>query len=102
MVVADFHILCVAISPTKAHTILIVDANAVLSGAIAFECFQTIARRYAKIFHYGSSVQILPFPASRTLDTHNAANSDSAEQRFRDPVSEGLEHDVSYTDTRDA
>ncbi len=64
---------------------LIVDATAVLSGAIAFECFQTIARRYAKIFQHDSRVQIFQFSASRTLDTHKPANSDSAELKLPRP-----------------
>lgn len=101
MVVADFHVVGVAISPSEAHTVLIVDANAVLSGTVSLECFKAIARWYAKIFQHHSRIQIFQFPASRTLDVHKAANAYSAEKSFPVPISEGLEHGVSYTETRD-
>jgi len=43
MVINDFNILCTGISPTKTDSPLIVDANAVLTGTIAFECFKMVA-----------------------------------------------------------
>ena len=43
MVVDDFHLVGVAVTPTKANPPLIVDADAVLTFPISTQCFQTVA-----------------------------------------------------------
>jgi hypothetical protein len=43
MVINDFHILCTCIRPMKIDSPLLIDANAVLTRTIAFECFKVIA-----------------------------------------------------------
>ena len=48
MIVDYFHAEGVAVEPSKAKPPLIIDANTVLAGAIAMQCFQSIARDAAK------------------------------------------------------
>jgi len=43
MIINDFDIFCESIRPTKADAPLIIDANTVLTGTIAFERLKVIA-----------------------------------------------------------
>ncbi len=45
MIVDYFHVPSIAVVPTKADALLIVDPNTILPGAIASEFFQPIVRR---------------------------------------------------------
>jgi hypothetical protein len=49
MIVHDLDVVRVGILPPKTDSPLIVDANAVLPGAIAFQLFQTIAGRAPQV-----------------------------------------------------
>lgn len=49
MIVHEFDVLSAAFDPTEADTILIVDAYAVLPGAISAQRLKAIAGRYAQI-----------------------------------------------------
>jgi len=48
MIVNNLDIKGISILPNKAHSILIVDANAVLPFAISMKRFQTLPGRYSK------------------------------------------------------
>ncbi len=52
MIVDNFHVVGVTVSPREAYTPLGVDANAVLTGTIATEFLKTIGRRHAKIIQF--------------------------------------------------
>ena len=49
MIIHDFNFGGLAVSPSKAKAILIVDANAVLSFAAAFERFKMVAGQCGKV-----------------------------------------------------
>jgi hypothetical protein len=49
VVVDDFYVVGVAVTPSETDTPLVVDPDAVLAFAIAFEGFEPIGRRYAQI-----------------------------------------------------
>ena len=49
MVIHDLDIVCVTVSRDKTDAPLIIDANAVLSFAFAFQCFKSIGRWNAGI-----------------------------------------------------
>lgn len=53
MVVSNFDGVCVVVFPSKAYSELVVDADAVLAGAIAFQRFESVAWREAQrnFFH---------------------------------------------------
>lgn len=44
VVVGDFDVVRVLVFPAKAYPELIVNANAILAGSIAFQCFEMVAR----------------------------------------------------------
>ncbi len=58
MAIDDRNVVSIPITPHKADAPLIVDANAVLSRAITFERFQSIARRCRKVAQLGGNVQL--------------------------------------------
>ena len=49
VVVSNLNIECVPVFPPKADTVLIVNADAILSGTIAFQCFQPVRRRRRQV-----------------------------------------------------
>lgn len=57
MIVGDFHLIRSLFRPTETESVLLVDANAVLSDAIAFQGFKTVARRAFQIIKTGRGVK---------------------------------------------
>src|SRR3990172_12888877 len=49
VVVADLHVVSIVLSPTEADPPLVVDSNAVLSGAIPRQPLEPVARRCAEV-----------------------------------------------------
>jgi hypothetical protein len=49
VVVSNLNIECVPVFPAKADTVLIVNADAILSGTIAFQCFQPVRWRRRQV-----------------------------------------------------
>ena len=62
MIVGDLDFECVAVTPYKANPVLIVDPDAVLSGAATLERFQTIARENRQIRKQVSSMNLNELP----------------------------------------
>ena len=58
MVVHDFHLLRVAAAPDETNPPLIIDADAVLAGPVAFQSLQPVARRCKQIAERPSPVQV--------------------------------------------
>ena len=57
MIVDDLDAGALSVSPDKADTPLIVDPNAVLTGSLTSQHFQTIGRRYAQIVQALGGIQ---------------------------------------------
>ena len=49
MVIGDFNLKCVAVTPNEAYPELIVDPDTMLSFAVALQCFQAISREKSQI-----------------------------------------------------
>jgi hypothetical protein len=58
VVIGDLYIISVAISPDKADSVLIVDANAVLAFTISRQGFEVIAREDRQIVQLTRAVQL--------------------------------------------
>jgi len=70
VIIGDLHIVSIAVAPLEANPILIVDPNAMLMPAIAFQAFQPVARQGAKIGKLAGSIdhpQLLKGPSRTTL-----------------------------------
>jgi hypothetical protein len=61
VVVYNLNFVGVSISPLKADSILVIDANAVLAFSIASKALQPIARRYGHIAQGPGRIQQLQF-----------------------------------------
>lgn len=67
MVINDFHVIRMGAFPAEANAVLIIDADAVLSFAIARKLLQAVARRNAEIVERFSGIQEQQFPQRRAL-----------------------------------
>lgn len=61
VVIGDFYVVRVLIFPTKADAEPVIDADAVLAGAIAFQHFKAVARRKPQFFERYSSFELSEF-----------------------------------------
>ncbi len=67
MIVSDFHVIGVPIPPFEADAPLVIDANAILTRAIAGQFFQAIRRRNAKVLERHGPIQHTQFPEGNLL-----------------------------------
>lgn len=61
VIIDDFDIMCIAISPDKADAPLPIYADRMLACAVAFQGFETIGRRNPQIFQRGCRVELGEF-----------------------------------------
>ena len=61
MIVGDFYVLGVLAIPSKAHAVLVVDADAVLAGSISLQCFESIAWWESQFVESRGSLQLGEF-----------------------------------------
>jgi len=83
----------IPILPAKADAPLIVDANAVLTGAVAFELLQTVAGRDAEVFELLRGINQREFAQHQTLElAGKATHKFATEQSLAVPIGETLDH----------
>ncbi len=104
VVVHNVHFCRIAAHPSENDSPLGIDANAVKSCTVALQRFQTVARWHAQILQRGCRIEDVQL-VTCGLDNlrWQAANSraaDSVVKIFRDPVTEGFDHEFSLEDTR--
>jgi hypothetical protein len=58
--------------PNKAHAKLIINADAMLSRAIMFQCPQPVAGGYAQILENSCPIKLLKFSSCRRLDVRKS------------------------------
>ena len=92
MVIDDFDIKCMSIRPAKTDPPLVVDADAVLALAVAFQRFQPVSGRRTQVLELARLAQIKEFAARRPLDRAEARDLPVIKQRFRVGRTEGLDH----------
>ena len=68
MIIDDFHIVAMALTPDKTDSPLIIDPNRVLPFPIASQCFQLISRRRSQNAQLRRSVKLEQFPQGNPLD----------------------------------
>jgi len=83
MVIDNLDIGGAAIRPDKAHTPLIVNANAVLTGAIPFQGFQSIAWRGTQKLQRLRGSQLRQLALGHVLECPEAARLPALEERLR-------------------
>ena len=68
MIVDDFHIVAMALTPDKTDSPLIIDSNRVLPFPIASQCFQLISRRRSQNAQLRRCMKLEQFPQGDPLD----------------------------------
>jgi hypothetical protein len=68
MIIYDFDFMGVLTHPTKAEAPLVIDANAVLASALAFESFQAIAGRKAQDVESVGGIELEELSAGSALN----------------------------------
>jgi len=94
MIIRDFDIVGIAISPHKANSPLIVDANAVLALAIASQRFQAVAWRRNQIAQLSRDVQLAQLSLCHSLKFSEPRYPLSRMESFRFPGPKRPDHDI--------
>lgn len=82
--------------PAEADAPLIVDADGVLSFAVAFEGFQPVARGHAELQHLGHGIELGEFPQGCALDVRRkGADFLQPEQAGGIVAGKGTDHALS-------
>ena len=82
MIVRDFYIQRITVLETKAYAPLVVDAHVPLSSAVAFQCFEPIARRGAHLLYDQRQVKLHQLAQCRSFNIREAGDTLAVEQRF--------------------
>ena len=98
VVIDDFHVVGVAVSPTEADAPLIVNPDAVLAFALPLQGFEPIGRRNAQIIQHGGVAQHAQFASCHGLDIgRQAPGRRSAPDLFRFLVGKVPDHGPTIT-----
>ncbi len=92
MIVGDFHLVGIAITPLEADPPLIIDSNTVLSLPVSPECFQPVSWRGSEISKFRSRVQLPQFPPRNPFDADKAPDPFPRVEPFRLCRPERLDH----------
>ncbi len=92
MIIYDLDVEYIPVLPAKAYPPLIVDADAVLPLAVAFQGLQPVSRWNPKILQASRLVQIQQLTPGDTLDGPEAGHIQIIEQRLGPGIAEGADH----------
>jgi len=92
MIIDKLHVVC-AVLPPKTDSPLVIDANAVLAGAIARELFQAIAGRDPQVLEVFGGINEPQFAEHESVELgRETSHSLSAEESFRVAAAETVNH----------
>jgi len=75
VIVNNFNILGTCASPAKAEPVLIIDPYAVLTDPIAFERFESVARRNPQVIEAGRNLKLPQLPQRDSFKRDESANT---------------------------
>jgi hypothetical protein len=102
MIIRDFYVARFTLDPRKANSVLVVDADTVLTFAVFIKCFQPITWRREQITQVVSVIQVNQFASRGFLNRERQfARDDALENSFCFRVSKRFNHTpiVSHNDT---
>jgi hypothetical protein len=98
VIVAELYFVGIPIRPAKADPPLVIDANAVLVGAVARKRFEPVSRRHAEIVHIARGVDEQELVPSPFRDIRRDAFRDvSGEDCCGAFIGEALDHGKTVT-----
>jgi hypothetical protein len=68
MIINDLDISCLVINPIETNTLLVIDADTVLTGSVAFQFLEPIARWCEQILKVLDVIEVDQFSTSSTLN----------------------------------
>jgi hypothetical protein len=80
VVIDDLDVFGAALRPDETDTPSLVYTDAVLAPAIALQGFETVVRRYSKVFEAGCAIEHRQLSNGHRLDFHESAAAISFEQ----------------------
>ena len=93
VIIINFDIVSIAAFPDKADAPLIVDANAVLAGALSFQCFKTISGWQAELSKFIHGMKLDQLAQCHPLDRGRDASAlPQVKKLFGIAVRERLNH----------
>jgi hypothetical protein len=92
VIVHDFNVIGSVGSPDEADTPLVVDANAVLTGAFPFQSFKFIAGRYPKVVRVARGVYEFQLTARDPFDPGKPLGELPLKQPLRGAAPERSDH----------
>jgi hypothetical protein len=93
VVVDDLDVERLALTPAKTQALLLVDADAVLTFAIALECLELIAWRHRQVTNICRRIEVLELLARTLLNLSvEPLHELTAEDRFRPLILERTDH----------
>jgi len=75
MIINDFNILGTCACPTKAEPELVIDPNAVLTDPVAFQYFESVARRNPQVIEAGRNLKLPQLPQRDSFKRDESANA---------------------------
>lgn len=98
MVVDDFYIVSIPITPEEANSPPVIDPDAMLSFSIAFQRLQAVSWRYEQKVQVHCGVKLNKFAQSHSLDvSRKPSRSPPPKQLLSILVRKGLDHDRRLT-----
>jgi hypothetical protein len=98
MIIGDFNKKGVSVAPDKADAPLVINSNAVLPGAVAFQSFKAVSGWNAQVLKTDGVVREFQFPHGRPLNLNRQpGNIDAMKKAFRPVVFETHNHTFSMT-----
>jgi hypothetical protein len=93
MIVHKLDVVSVPFTPAEADAPLVVDANAVLTGSVAFQRLQPVARRYPQGFQRSGGMNLDELSIGSALEVaRHTARVGTAEDQFRALAAKALDH----------
>ena len=92
MIIDDLHIFRPGSGPAEADAELVVDADAVLSSAIALERFEAVAGGHSKVFQPPGDLQLPELPPRDRLDLREAPDPSTVCQGLGVGASKRYDH----------
>lgn len=91
MIVHDLNVLDISAGPAEAHAKLVIDADAVLTGTLAFHCLKAVGGWNPEIIQGSRPVQHRQLAQRHRLQIHKPFHTCTLEQGFRLRAFEGFD-----------
>lgn len=100
MIIHDFYVVGIAVTPNKADSPLLIDTNTVLPSSIPFERFEVIPGWRTQIAQLSGDVELAQLSLGYPFKAEKAFHPFAAVKLLRLPRSKGLDHCLGYNEKR--